>query len=104
MKKHWIKKAFFIPLIVAAAIVIFGGAVMLLWNGVLVQIIHVGMISFWQAVGLILLSKILFGGFGPGHRSHFGPWSHNRHKWMHMSEEERAKFREEWKNRCQPNP
>jgi hypothetical protein len=100
MKKHWNKKAFFIPLIVAAAIVVFGGAVMLLWNGILTQIIHVGMISFWQAVGLLLLSKILFGGFGPGHRGSFG---HNRHQWMHMSEEERTKFREEWKKRCQPS-
>ncbi|MDR3611175.1 MAG: hypothetical protein P4L27_11475 [Ignavibacteriaceae bacterium] len=103
MKRHWIKKAFFITLIAVAVIVVFGGAVMLLWNGVLTDVLHIGMISFWQAIGLLLLSKILFGGFGPGYRGHFGPWGHNRHHWMHMSEEERTKFREEWKKRCQPS-
>jgi Ca2+/H+ antiporter, TMEM165/GDT1 family len=101
MKRHWAKKAIFIPLIAAAALIIFGGVVMLLWNGVLAEVIHVGMISFWQAVGLIILSKILFGGFH-GHRGHFGGWNRHRQHWMNMTDEERAKMREEWKKRCHP--
>ena len=39
-----------------------------------------------------ITGQICFGG-GP-------PW---RQKWMNMSDEERAKFREEWKKRCQHN-
>ena len=97
MKKHWGRKAVFIPFIVAAAVVVFGGAVMLLWNSILPGLIHVGEITFWQALGIFVLAKILFGG-GWGHRG--GPWGHRRHQWMHMSEEEREKFRAEWKQRC----
>ena len=97
MKKHWVKKAVFIPLIVAAGVIVFGGAVMLLWNSILPGLIHVSEITFWQALGLFVLAKILFGG-GWGHKA--GNWGHRRHHWMHMSEEEREKFRSEWKNRC----
>jgi len=35
MKKHWIKKAMFIPVIIAAGLVVFSTAVMLLWNSIL---------------------------------------------------------------------
>ena len=97
MKKHWIKKAVFIPLIAVAGAVVFGGAVMHLWNSILPDLIHVGTISFWQALGILILSKILFGD-GWIHRG--GHWGHRRHQWMHMSEEEREKFRAEWKQRC----
>jgi hypothetical protein len=99
MKKHWIKKAVFIPLIVIAGLFVFGGLVMLLWNSILPGLIHVSEITFWQALGLLVLSKILFSG-GWGHRG--GQWGHRRHHWMHMSDEEREKFRTEWKHRCGP--
>lgn len=97
MKKHWIKKAVFIPLIVAAGLVVFGGVVMLLWNSILPGLIHVSEITFWQALGILVLSKILFGA-GWGHKG--GHWGYRRHHWMQMSEEEREKFRVEWKQRC----
>jgi Ca2+/H+ antiporter, TMEM165/GDT1 family len=98
MKKHWIKRAVFIPFMIAAGLAVFGGIVMLLWNSILPGLIHVNEITFWQALGLLILSKILFS--GGWHRG--GPWGHRRHNWMHMSEEEREKFREEWKHRCGP--
>jgi hypothetical protein len=97
MRKYWIKKAVFIPLMIIAGAFVFGGAVMLLWNSILMGIIHVSAINFWQALGLLVLSKILFGS-GWGHKG--GHWSHRRHHWMQMSEEDREKFREEWKQRC----
>ena len=99
MKKHRIKKAVFIPLMVLAGLFVFGGAVMLLWNSILPGLIHVGGITFWQALGILVLSKILFG-CGWGHRG--GNWGQRRHNWIHMSEEEREKFRAEWKQRCGP--
>ena len=97
MKKHWIKKAVFILLIVAAGLVVFGGVFMLLWNSILPGLIHVSEITFWQALGILVLSKILFGA-GWGHKG--GHWGYRRHHWMQMSEEEREKFRAEWKHRC----
>ena len=93
------KFLFIIP-IVLLGIGLFGGAVMLLWNNILVQVIHVAAISFWQALGLLVLSKILFGGFRGGH------WGRHHWKkgmmqgWDKMTPEEREKFKQEWQNRC----
>lgn len=58
--------------------------VMLLWNCIIPQIIGWGVITYWQAAGILLLCKLLFGGFGrSGHK---------------FSREERAKFREHISN------
>ncbi|MCW3118313.1 MAG: hypothetical protein JWM28_2395 [Chitinophagaceae bacterium] len=98
------KKKFFLffPLIAIAGILLFGWVVMLLWNAILPSALHAGEISYGQAIGLLLLSRILVGGFGgrrwgggPGFKG--GMW---REKWMSMSDEEKTKFREEWRMRC----
>jgi hypothetical protein len=48
-------------------------------------IFHLGLITYWQAVGLAILGRLLIGGFHHGHhrmgRHHCGPWR-NRH-YMH---------------------
>ena len=101
MKRFWIRKAIFIPFIVAAGVLLFGSIVMLLWNAILPAVLNVSTITFWQALGILVLAKILFGGFRGGWgRRHRG--MHWRNKWMNMSEEERAKFKEEWARRCPP--
>lgn len=102
----WIFKGIF----VAIAIVLFalglGWVTMRLWNWLMPVIFGLTMISFWQAVGLLVLSKILFSGFGKGGRRgcrHCGPgWKHHhrhgywRKRWEEkmskMSPEEREKF------------
>lgn len=101
---YWLKRAVFIPVAIAAGIFIFGGLVMLLWNALLPAILNVGTITFWQALGILVLSKILFGGFGGGHRHprHYGDRHMLRNKWMHMSPEEREKMKAEWRSRCTP--
>jgi hypothetical protein len=57
---------------------LFGAIVMWLWNGLMPVIFHLGVITYWQAVGLAILGRLLFGGFHHGHpgRGHhnFGPW------------------------------
>jgi Ca2+/H+ antiporter, TMEM165/GDT1 family len=53
-------------LIAPIAIFLFGWLTMQLWNNVLAQVIHVSAITFWQAWGLLILSRLLFGGFGGG--------------------------------------
>ena len=48
-------------------IAVFGAAstaVMLLWNWLVPQIIGWTAVTFWQAAGLVLLNKLLFGGMG----------------------------------------
>ena len=76
----WIKRAIFIPFAIAAGIFLFGWVVMQLWNGILPSVLGVNTITFWQAIGILVLSKILFGGFKGGHRNpHF---SHSHlHDW-----------------------
>ena len=63
MKKKWRKKIPFIILLAVAGAGAFSGLVMLLWNSILPTVLHVGMITFWQAAGLLLLARMLFGGF-----------------------------------------
>jgi hypothetical protein len=99
-------KIIMIAICVAGAIALFTFIVMSLWNAILPSVIHVGTITFWQALGILVLSKILFGGFhGKG-----GRWQEKRQhwkekmqaKWQGMSPEEREKFKQSWKNRCGP--
>src|ERR1700733_3750545 len=74
--------------VVAAAVL--GGVVMVLWNAV-VPALFTGAhpIDYLHALGLLVLSRILFGGF----RGH-GGWHRRGHfaKWQAMSPEEREKF------------
>jgi len=67
-----------------------GWVVMALWNW-LVPALFVGAreIGYLQAMGLLLLSRILFGGMR-GHHGH-GRWA-RREQWEKMTPEEREKF------------
>ncbi len=92
------------PIIALVFVMAAGGAVMLLWNAILPEVTgFMKPLSFMQAVGILVLSRILFGGFKGGGgpwkngRKHQAPW---KEKMMNMSEEEREKFRQEWKSRC----
>lgn len=100
----WIKRAVFIPLAIAAGIFIFGGAVMLLWNWLLPPIFAIGAITFWQAVGILVLSKILFSGFkgGHSHSKYHRDGYYWKEKWMHLTPEEKERMKAEWKSRCTP--
>jgi Ca2+/H+ antiporter, TMEM165/GDT1 family len=101
-RNFWIKGAIFIPIAIAAGVFIFGSAVMLLWNALLPAVLGVSTITFWQALGILVLSKILFGGFRCGH-GHHRCHGHDWHeKWMHLSPEEREKMKAEWRGRCEP--
>lgn len=98
------KKFFlFIPFIVAAVVLLLGWIVMLLWNAILPATVHAGELSYWQAVGLLILSRILFVGFGGkrfGNGHGFKDRTYWKEKWASMSDEEKTKFREEWRMRC----
>ena len=75
--------------------------VMWLWNLLLPEILGVKAISYWQAMGILVLSKILFGGFkgGGGKFRHFKE-KHFDNKMHGMTDEEKEKFKEMWRKRC----
>ncbi len=114
------KGKFLITLLFIAGLFLLPYIVMLLWNGILPEIIGVKTITYWQAVGIFILCKLLFGGFkgGGNHhhkkhrmiRQHFKNCCNNndnkssmkealRDKFMNMSDEERENFRQKWKDR-----
>ena len=102
-------------LLFIAALFLLPYVVMLLWNGILPEVIGVKTITYWQAVGIFILSKLLFGGFKGGGKHHkmkahfrncCGNNEHHqsmkeelRDKFMNMSDEERENFKQKWKDR-----
>jgi Ca2+/H+ antiporter, TMEM165/GDT1 family len=101
-RKMRARMMFMIIPLALAGLALMGWLVMALWNAVLVPVLHVGVLGYWQALGLFLLSKLLFGGFRGG-----GGWGRRRawrekmeQKWAGMSPEDRERFQQEWRNRC----
>ena len=79
------------------ATVLYTTATLLLWNALLPDLFGLPYLSCWEALGLFLLSRMLFGGLGWGRMYAFGAMIHKkenhiRDKWMKMSEEERREF------------
>jgi hypothetical protein len=64
---------------------------MALWNVTLPAVAGFHAISFWQAVGLLVLSRILFGGLR--RRGSRGWRSRMHRRWQQMSPEERERVR-----------
>jgi len=78
--------------LVIFAVVVVTTLVMLLWNALLPPIFNVRSIGFFQALGLLILCKILFGSFG-GRGGMFGHHGREmRERWLAMSPEERETF------------
>src|SRR5436190_20583031 len=113
-KKYW---PLFIPIVLSgfALFVFVGGEVVkLLWNSLAPPLFGLPVLGFWQAVGLLALCRILFGGFG----FHGGGQSHGRmtdrmadrmadrlaDRWQNMTPEERERFRQRVRNRCGFDP
>lgn len=92
MKKRGLKIVL-LGVILLAAI---SGAVMLLWNWLIPGIFGLACINFWQALGLFVLARLLFGrlGFGHGRRMMHGKMGENpiHEKWKNMTPEERIAF------------
>jgi hypothetical protein len=102
MKEIFYKGRFiFFPLIGAALLSLVSYVVMLLWNNLLPEILNVKAITFWQAMGIFILSKILFGFGGKGGRMG-GGWRPRKmaEKFKNMSPEEKELFKQrmqQWK-------
>lgn len=97
------KKGLFV-LFMIAMVFAAGAAVMLLWNALMPHIFGIMDISYWQALGLLILARLLTGGFHFGKRNGGGgpPFARPgfREKWMNMSDDERQKMKAVWRERC----
>lgn len=91
----WILKGVLFGVI---AIGVLGLVTQLLWNWLVPTLFGAPMINFWQALGLLLLSKILLWPFGKHHKNHNGGYW--KQKWKGMTEEEKAVFRKKMKEKC----
>lgn len=72
-----------------------GKVVQLLWNWLMPMLFGLREVTFWQAVGILALSRILFGGFGMGGGGRPRRWDRN------MSAEERERFRQRMEERSE---
>ena len=86
---------------VIAVLALLAFAVMLLWNALVPQLFRGPPLEYWQALGLLLLSRILFGGLR-GRGGWHGHWRQRmwRERWESMTPEERAQLREQFQRRC----
>lgn len=100
MKRIWLVRGLKFMLFAAVAVAAVGAVVMGLWNALMPDLFGLHMIGYWQAVGLLVLSKILLGGLRgrSGHRMHWRGRMIER--WNQMTDEERARFRDGLRHGC----
>jgi hypothetical protein len=93
MRRYWIFRGVRMIAFAALAAALLGYLVMTLWNAVLPAAAGLHAISFVQALGLLVLSRILFGGVRGWRRG--GHWrARMQARWQQMTPEERERFRE----------
>ena len=101
-KLFWIAPAAIVG--IALFIFIGGEIVMRLWNWLLPMLFGWRQITFWQAIGILALCRILFGshGWGRSGRSSMRRRMRERmdERWERMTPEERERFRQSWRGRC----
>jgi len=73
-RSRWTRFILLFILIGPIAILVFGGIVMLLWNNALAPVLHISTVTFWQALGILVLSKILFSSFSGGAGRRYPSW------------------------------
>jgi hypothetical protein len=99
VRRHWWMKGLafvvFAPLVLAVLTLV----VMLLWNALVPSLFSGPVIGFWQAAGLLVLCRILFGGFRGrgGHHDWKRRWVWED-RWYRMTPEERERFRDSFRN------
>jgi len=100
-KLFWIVPAAIVGI---ALFIFFGGEiVMRLWNWLLPSLFGWRQLTFWQAVGILALCRILFGSHGfRGSRPNFRRRIQERmeERYASMTPEERERFRQNWRGRC----
>jgi hypothetical protein len=104
MSRRWV---WFVPAAIAGGLlfVAIGGVIVqLLWNWLLPPLFGWSVITFWQALGLLALCRILFGGLGMHGPSRHGGPRRMAERGAAMSPEERERFRHGGRERCGVEP
>ncbi|HTT63262.1 MAG TPA: hypothetical protein VMG35_15515 [Bryobacteraceae bacterium] len=108
MRKKWV---FIAPLAILALlgfIALGGYIVQQLWNWLLPPLFAWREVTFWQALGLLALCRILFGGLGsPGSGKSGFPRRKDKRlaeRWAAMTPEERERFRQGMRGSCGLGP
>lgn len=96
-KSGCVSRCLKIGLMVVAGIAALTWVVMQLWNCLLPDLfLGVSPIGYWQALGVLALSRILFGGLRCGGHGH---WRERRERWEKMTPEERAQLKSRFRSR-----
>jgi len=105
-RSFWLLRGLKFLLFAAFFIGVVGFLFMHLWNYLVPELFNGPSVTFWQGLGLLLLSRILFGGWGRGGTG----WARRRNAWKQkiagrmatMSPEEQEKFRQKMRGACGP--
>jgi len=102
---------------VTALFILFGLATMWLWNWLMPDLFGLPTLTFWKALGLVLLAKIFFGfgGGGGSSKSHshskkskkkkdFSKWAHYDKFWEEEGEKAYAEYCEKINNPKEDDP
>lgn len=111
MEQNKQRRARFFPMFVFAllAFAFASFAVQFLWNWIIAPTFSLVHLGYWQAMGLLVFCRLLFGHFSLGRHAPHRPYykypkneqEQYRQKIMNMTEEERQQFKSEWKKRCE---
>lgn len=100
MKRNWVLRGIKFALFALLLVTVLSFLVMNLWNWLMPAVFGWHVINFWQALGLLVLSKILFGGFH-GRAGRHMYWRRRMiERWEQMTPEERDKFRQGMRHGC----
>ncbi|WP_205701610.1 hypothetical protein [Hymenobacter rigui] len=105
-RSFWLLRGLKFILFAVLFVAVAGYVTMRLWNWLLPDLFNLPLISIWQALGLLVLSRILFGGWGG--RGHRAGWAQKRRMWKQkmesrmagLSPEEQEKFRQKMEGVC----
>lgn len=97
---RWVWKGAAFAALALVALAALSAIVMLLWNALVPVLFGGPTLRYLQAAGLLVLSRVLFGGL-KGHRLH-RPWASRRWRevWEGLTPEERARLLEKYRGRC----
>jgi hypothetical protein len=99
MKRGWWIGRFFLFGVLGLGLI--GLVTMTLWNGLVPVLFSGPVITFWQAIGLLLLSKILFWSWGgKSHADNGSHWkSYWKNKWNSMTPDDRERLKQKMKDK-----
>jgi hypothetical protein len=101
------KMLFFAPIALAGMILfafLGGEVVKLLWNWLMPALFDWRPITFWQAIGLLALCRILFGGFGGRGMAGSNMRRRMSGRWQQLTPEQRDRFRDAFRHRWGMTP